>query len=310
MPDVKETRTPARFTEPAERAADLDIDSPEVQAFISLLKRRRVAIDPTLSIFESMFTDRPGEVPAAHASVFKRLPPQVRRGMLTGGLPVPAGMDERYRRSFATLVRLVGAIYRAGIPVESGTDALAGFALLREFELHVQAGIPAPEVLRAATLGAAQIMKRDRDLGSIASGKLADLAIVDGDVDSPVWRHRSHVRLNLHHPTDVIVAVNDLGIRRRAAIGLRLPTKELRVKIDRLVWIVSEQLVPTQRVCLTFDADALVLFRLPNAEVSSGWISDHRHASNIHHVERFLDHVGAECFRFRGDLVRVRHTDI
>ena len=181
MPDVKETRTPARFTEPARRAADLDVDSPEVRAFISLLKERNVAIDPTLSIFESMFTDRPGQVPAAHASVFKRLPAQIRRGMLTGGLPVPEGMDGRYRQSFATMVKLVGAIYRAGIPVESGTDALAGFSLLRELELHVQAGIPAAEVLRAATLGAAQIMKRDRELGVIAPGRLADLAIVNGD---------------------------------------------------------------------------------------------------------------------------------
>jgi imidazolonepropionase-like amidohydrolase len=65
--------------------------------------------------------------------------------------------------------------------VESGTDALAGFSLLRELELHVQAGIPAAEVLRAATLGAAQIMKRDRELGVIAPGRLADLAIVNGD---------------------------------------------------------------------------------------------------------------------------------
>jgi len=181
MPDVKETRTPARFTEPARRTADLDVDSADVRAFISLLKERNVAIDPTLSIFEGMFTDRPGEVPAAHASVFKRLPAQVRRGMLAGGLPVPDGMDQRYRQSFATMMKLVGAAYRAGVPVESGTDALAGFSLLRELELHVQAGIPAAEVLRAATLGAARIMKRDRDLGTIAAGRLADLAIVDGD---------------------------------------------------------------------------------------------------------------------------------
>jgi imidazolonepropionase-like amidohydrolase len=181
MPDVKETRTPARFTEPAKRTADLDVDSPEVRAFLSLLKERNVALDPTLSVFESMFTDRPGEVPAANADVFKRLPAQVRRGMLTGGLPVPAGMDGRYRQSFATMLKLVGAAYRAGIPVESGTDALAGFSLLRELELHVQAGIPSGEVLRADTLGAARIMKRDRDLGVIAPGRLADLVIVDGD---------------------------------------------------------------------------------------------------------------------------------
>jgi imidazolonepropionase-like amidohydrolase len=181
MPDVKETRTPARFTEPAKRAAHLDLDSAEVEAFIRLLKENDVAIDPTLNVFEGMFTDRPGEVPAGHASVFNRLPTQVRRGMLTGGLPVPDGMDQRYRRSFGTMMELVGAMHRAGIAVEAGTDALAGFSLQRELELHVQAGIPAAEVLRAATLGAARIMRRERDLGQVVPGKLADFAIVDGD---------------------------------------------------------------------------------------------------------------------------------
>ncbi len=40
MPDVKETRTPARFTEPGKRAADLDLGSGEVRAFVELLRDR------------------------------------------------------------------------------------------------------------------------------------------------------------------------------------------------------------------------------------------------------------------------------
>src|SRR5207248_1314421 len=55
------------------------------------------------------------------------------------------------------------------------------------------------------------------------------ITIIDSNIDAPVRRHRSHVRLNLHDPADVFFAVNDLGIRRRAAIGFRLPTKELGV---------------------------------------------------------------------------------
>ena len=65
--------------------------------------------------------------------------------------------------------------------IVAGTDAFAGFALHRELELYVQAGIPAPEVLRIATLGAAQVMGKDAELGSLAPGKLADLALVPGD---------------------------------------------------------------------------------------------------------------------------------
>ncbi len=90
-------------------------------------------------------------------------------------------MEERYRQSFAKMMELVGLMYRAGIPIEAGTDSMAGFALHRELELDVQAGIPANKVLQNATLNAARIMKLDGDLGSIAPGKLADLTLVNGD---------------------------------------------------------------------------------------------------------------------------------
>ena len=43
------------------------------------------------------------------------------------------------------------------------------------------AGIPPPKVLQLATLGAARIMKRDVELGSITPGKLADLVLIDGN---------------------------------------------------------------------------------------------------------------------------------
>jgi len=58
---------------------------------------------------------------------------------------------------------------------------MPGFSLHREFELAVQAGIPARKVLQNATLNAARIMHLDRDLGSIRPGKLADLTLVNGD---------------------------------------------------------------------------------------------------------------------------------
>jgi imidazolonepropionase-like amidohydrolase len=101
--------------------------------------------------------------------------------MLGGGLPVPEGMDETFKESFAKMVKLVGLLYKAGIPIEAGTDSLAGFTLHRELELDVQAGIPPTEVLKLATLGAARIMKKDTELGSIAPGKLADLVLINGN---------------------------------------------------------------------------------------------------------------------------------
>jgi imidazolonepropionase-like amidohydrolase len=178
---VKDTRTPVRLTAPAEHAAELDFDSAQVRQFITLLKDRDIVIDPTLSIFEKNCTDRPGKIARAMAPVADRLPPNVRRAYLAGGLPVPEGKDQRYRDSFEAMLRMVAELHRAGIRIVAGTDATPGFSLHRELELYVQAGIAAPEVLRIATLGAASVMKHENELGSVSPGKLADLIVVDGD---------------------------------------------------------------------------------------------------------------------------------
>jgi len=181
MPDVKDTRTPARFLEPAKRAGDLDLASGPVREFIDLLRDRHITLDPTLSVFENMFLDRPGTMAVGYRAIADRLPVQIRRGLLTGGIPVPAGMDEKYQASWKKMLAFIRELYTAGVPIEAGTDAMAGFALHRELELDVQAGIPAPEVLRLATLGAARIMGFEHQLGSVRPGKLADLVLIDGD---------------------------------------------------------------------------------------------------------------------------------
>jgi imidazolonepropionase-like amidohydrolase len=181
MPEVKNTNTSARLTEVAKRGADLDLTSPQVQSFIKLLQDHHTVLDPTVSVFEEMMTSRAGKIPRGYQPIAERLPPQVRRGLLSIGLTPPPGMEQRYQQSFTRMMELIGMMYRAGIPMEDGTDSMAGFALHRELELDVQAGIPANKVLQDATLNAARIMNLDHDLGSIEAGKLADLTLLNGD---------------------------------------------------------------------------------------------------------------------------------
>jgi imidazolonepropionase-like amidohydrolase len=78
-------------------------------------------------------------------------------------------------------VHMLKKLYDNGITIVAGTDVGSGYALDRELEIYNQAGIAAAEVLRMATLTAARVMKRDNELGSIASGKLADMILVEGD---------------------------------------------------------------------------------------------------------------------------------
>ena len=179
--DGIDTRTPARFVEVAKRGAGLDLGSPEVTRFVALLAERKIEVDPTLATFEAMILGRPGEVSPGFRTVAGRFPAQVRRGFLGGGLQPPEGMDETYRESFRRMVEMVGRLYRAGVPILAGTDHLAGFTLHRELELYVEAGIPAPEALRIATLAAAEVTGRADRLGTVEPGKLADLIVVAGD---------------------------------------------------------------------------------------------------------------------------------
>lgn len=104
--EVKDTRTPARFTEVAERAATIDLTSERVRSFVKLLKGKKSTVDPTLNFFEDLFTK--------------------------GGLPVPEGKNERYRNSFKAMMEMVKILYEAGVPLVAGTDGGAAQALHRE----------------------------------------------------------------------------------------------------------------------------------------------------------------------------------
>jgi hypothetical protein len=211
---VKDTRDRSRFTEVGAHAAEIDPASPQVQDFIHVLQQHQTVLDPTLSIFEGMFTDRPGTVAAGYAAVADRMPAQIRRGFFYGGLEVPQGMDQRYCDSWQQMLKMTKTLYDAGIRIVAGTDGLAGFTLHRELELYVQAGIPAPKVLQLDTLGAARIMKRDGGLGSIVPGKFADMILVEGDPSA----HISDIRRAVITVKDGVVYHNSalyqaLGVR-------------------------------------------------------------------------------------------------
>ena len=83
-------------------------------------------------------------------------------------------------------LRNLQTVWDAGIPVAMGTDAgnigtLHGPSVFRELGLMVQAGLTPLQALRAATVNGAKAMGMERDLGTLAQGKLADVVILDAD---------------------------------------------------------------------------------------------------------------------------------
>ncbi|MCL6274260.1 amidohydrolase family protein [Muricauda sp. 2012CJ35-5] len=181
LSDTIDTRTPLRFSAVAEHTHALDIKSETFQEFVALLKDKDIELDPTVSIFEGMFTSKPGEPDPQFAAILDRLPIQVQRGFYSVGLPIPSDKEQQYKDSFEKLLEIIQELHNQGVTILPGTDALPGFALHKELENYVRAGIPANEVLQLATITSAQVTKMDHQLGSIEKGKLADMILVDGD---------------------------------------------------------------------------------------------------------------------------------
>jgi imidazolonepropionase-like amidohydrolase len=87
--------------------------------------------------------------------------------------------------------------YRAGVRVMFGTDAgvFPHGLNAREFQYMVEAGMPAMEAIQSATIVPARFLKIDDRLGSVESGKIADLVAVMGDplADITLLQHVSFV---------------------------------------------------------------------------------------------------------------------
>ncbi|HEX7915654.1 amidohydrolase family protein [Rudaea sp.] len=91
----------------------------------------------------------------------------------------------------AAKARLVGPIiqatagkaYKAGVKIAFGTDAAVypHGRNAKEFVYMVEAGMPPMFVIQAATTHAAQLLKKEKELGSIAPGKFADVIAVEGN---------------------------------------------------------------------------------------------------------------------------------
>jgi hypothetical protein len=163
-------------------APHIDVDSPGMTSLVSFLAEHKTVIDGTFNLWIGGF-----------ASI------------------VGAGGSTNQSRADSAYVRLIRRLYDAGVPLVAGTDNSNGSTYRRELEMYALAGIPAPRVLQIATIDAARVMKEDKDYGSIAPGKVADLIVVNGQ---PAQRSGDLARVEtvvrggrVYRVTDLLTAV-------------------------------------------------------------------------------------------------------
>jgi imidazolonepropionase-like amidohydrolase len=157
----------------------LTMDLPEARRAIAFLAQRRIVIDPTVALYELLL--HPADQPlTAFEPGAATVAPELRSALEhTGVEPSRAAAAAARLR---TLLEIVGALHRAGVPIVAGTDmAVPGHSLHRELELYVQAGMTPMAAIQAATLQAARAMGLERESGTLRPGLRADVLVVEGD---------------------------------------------------------------------------------------------------------------------------------
>jgi hypothetical protein len=86
-------------------------------------------------------------------------------------------LEQAFERAFAKQ----GGLLMTGLDPTGYGGVIAGYGDQRGVELLVEAGFTPVEAIRIATLNGARFLGEDKAIGSIESGKAADLVLVEGD---------------------------------------------------------------------------------------------------------------------------------
>lgn len=149
----------------------MNLNTPQAASLLKLIVDRGVFVSPTLAVFEKQRGDR--------------------------------GANDVQVHGFKQMEAFVGLANKAGAKIVVGSHsdvphANRGWAYQRELELLVESGLTPMEALVAGTMENARYFHIADRLGSIETGKLADLVLVDGDPlkDISNMRHIKRVMLN------------------------------------------------------------------------------------------------------------------
>src|SRR5919112_4369108 len=135
----------------------VDLNSTETEEMIHALVENDIPVDPTLSIYKAMLKD--------------------------DGYDDDGFSNPQNQLRWAKVLQLTKMMYDNGVQILAGTDIpnfglIPGASLHNELELLVEAGIKPLEVIKIATNNGATALGIDDRVGTIESGKEADMIIL------------------------------------------------------------------------------------------------------------------------------------
>ncbi len=155
------------------------IDSAPVQGLISYLVSHKVAVDSTLPVAEAGAANRP----PLQQRLLDVLSPLARTDYLIARARTTDAGLARLKREMAferAFVKAGGTLLGGLDPTGNG-GAVAGFGDEREVELLVEAGFSPLEAIHIQTQNGADFMGEGTRVGTLKSGKRADIIVVGGD---------------------------------------------------------------------------------------------------------------------------------
>jgi imidazolonepropionase-like amidohydrolase len=145
--------------------------------------KNQTVVDPTLVAFRSFVEASDPSSPPDPRSRYVAL--SLKKEWQKILKPVSAEDLAEMKATAAELREVVRQMNQAGVTLVAGSDIagprIPGFGLHDELVLLVEAGLTPMQALQAATLTPARVLNKAKDLGSIETGKIADLVLLDGN---------------------------------------------------------------------------------------------------------------------------------
>ncbi|GGZ76879.1 amidohydrolase family protein [Algibacter mikhailovii] len=167
------------------------VDSPQISTLIDLLIKNGTTITSTPNVFEP-YTNRElipgGGESAVTPEVLKDVKNIYDRMIDKDSLNLA-----RFNKNFTWLKRF----YDKGGKLAAGTDptgagrTVAGYANQHTIELFVEGGFGLTDAIKICTLNGATYLEQQDSIGTIESGKIADLILIDGDLETNIKNIRN-----------------------------------------------------------------------------------------------------------------------
>ncbi len=166
---------------------------PSSDGMIKRLATKRVALSTTLAVFQyieriatdTAFLDEPIFKAVVDPAILDRQKTTERQRYIS------SGMSAQFRAMHDAVPVNTKKIFDAGGVLTLGTDRAWGATSHMEMDLLHKAGIPLQALVRIATLNGAVYLGKEKDLGSIERGKIADMVLLNADPTQDVKNYQA-----------------------------------------------------------------------------------------------------------------------